>query len=342
MATTDPTIIEEVYPIKITYKTVITKAVRGFNDIQNILKNKNVFDKTLSYLDASTILSIDEIKTLMGSYLANPTDTLTVTSSNIGSLSNDIYTIRVADPNTVSNRTAYEFVEIPAGDVEVSKGTNTVKVSSDIKTSPSVTINKKITGMATSNSATAYAITISTTKTDFSSTITATATSGNIIKNVKKEGWVSGLGATIVDASKSISDSDTLSKTTTVTNNAGTTYIPAAEITPGVTSLSHTLTPSNAILSDTDNGIKLVCTISAKGTATTTAGYTPATTITSSTTSSSTSTKYISAITIPSGKSLNSITNNGTAKVIANTGTFHFINWKLENNTTEDCLDIYF
>lgn len=104
----------------------------------------------------------------------------------------------------------------------------------------------------------------------------------------------------------------------------------AGEITgTNTVSPSASLAGSNVTLSDTNNGISITATGGGTASVTAaakinTAGYAPATNtlfskILEASNNTTTATKYISAITIPSNKSL-SITNNGTAN-ITNTGT---------------------
>jgi len=125
-----------------------------------------------------------------------------------------------------------------------------------------------------------------------------------------------------------------LNKTT-----SGTKYFPITKAVGSVTG-TNTVTPSaslngsNVTLSDTNNGISVTAT--GGGTASviasaniTTAGYAPsgngfASATLAASNNTTTATKYISAITIPSSKTL-TITNNGTA-TMTNSGTTNLSN----------------
>lgn len=120
----------------------------------------------------------------------------------------------------------------------------------------------------------------------------------------------------------------------TASSTSTTKFYPITKAVGTVTG-TNTVTPSasvsgsNVTLSDTNNGISVTATGGGTASVTAaakinTAGYAPATNslfskTLSASSNTTTATKYISAITIPSGKSL-TITNNGTAN-ITSTGT---------------------
>lgn len=190
------------------------------------------------------------------------------------------------------------------------------------------------TGVAAANSSSAT-ITIETTDDSSKASINVQNILGTAVDSEPNSGYFLRIKAAGSGSSK-VTTAGWFPTGALATSSTSTTKFYPITVAVGNVTGTNTVSPtaslssSNVTLSDTNNGISVTATGGGTASVTaaaniTTAGYAPIkNNFTSATLNASnnttTATKYISAITIPSGKSL-SITNNGTANVTSTGST---------------------